>query len=76
MPIIKREESLPNRPVVVLLYGDPGVGKTSCFNTADAPLLLDFDRGVDRSISRQDTLVISSWDEVIAEEKAGTGTEA
>lgn len=72
MPIIKREESLPNRPVVVLLYGDPGVGKTSCFNTADAPLLLDFDRGVDRSISRQDTLVISSWDEVIAEEKAGT----
>ena len=72
MPILKKEESLPERPVVIVLYGEPGIGKTSLFNTANEPLLLDFDRGVDRSINRQDTLLVSKWEDVQAEEKAGT----
>lgn len=72
MPILKKEESLPQRPVVIVLYGEPGIGKTSLFNTANNPLLLDFDRGVDRSINRQDTLLVSKWEDVQAEEKAGT----
>lgn len=72
MPILKKEESLPKRPVVIVLYGEPGIGKTSLFNTSDNPLLLDFDRGVDRSINRQDTLLVSKWEDVQVEEKAGT----
>jgi len=72
MPILKKEESLPKRPVVIVLYGEPGIGKTSLFNTSENPLLLDFDRGVDRSINRQDTLLVSKWEDVQAEEKAGT----
>lgn len=72
MPILRKEESLPERPVVIVLYGEPGIGKTSLFNTAQNPLLLDFDRGVDRSINRQDTLLVSKWEDVLAEEKAGT----
>jgi len=72
MPIIKKEELLPTRPVVILLYGDPGAKKTSTFNTSNTPLLIDFDRGVDRAINRQDVLVVNSWDDVIAEERAGT----
>lgn len=72
MPILRKEESLPERPVVIVLYGEPGIGKTSLFNTASNPLLLDFDRGVDRSINRQDTLLVSRWEDVQAEEKAGT----
>ena len=72
MPILRKEESLPERPVVIVLYGEPGIGKTSLFNTAKNPLLLDFDRGVDRSINRQDTLLVSKWEDVLAEEKDGT----
>ncbi len=72
MPILKKEESLPKRPVVIVVYGEPGIGKTSLFNTANEPLLIDFDRGVDRSINRQDTLLVSKWEDVQDEEKANT----
>lgn len=72
MPILKKEESLPKRPVVIVVYGEPGIGKTSLFNTSDEPLLIDFDRGVDRSIMRQDTLIASKWEDVQDEEKANT----
>ncbi|MDP3452894.1 MAG: AAA family ATPase, partial [Bacteroidales bacterium] len=72
MPILKKEESLPKRPVVIVVYGEPGIGKTSLFNTCESPLLIDFDRGVDRSIMRQDTLLVSKWEDVQVEEKAGT----
>lgn len=72
MPIIKSNEKLPERPVVLVIYGEPGVCKTSIINTCDEPLLIDFDRGVDRSILRKDTLTVNSWNDVIAEEQAGT----
>jgi ATP-dependent Lon protease len=72
MPILKKEESLPKRPVVIVVYGEPGIGKTSLFNTSDQPLLIDFDRGVDRSINRQDTLIVHRWEDVQSEESAGT----
>ncbi|MBS4056550.1 MAG: AAA family ATPase [Bacteroidales bacterium] len=72
MPILKKEESLPERPVVIVLYGEPGIGKTSLFNTSDQPLLIDFDRGVDRSINRQDTLIVHKWEDVQTEESSGT----
>ncbi len=72
MPILKKEEALPARPVIILIYGEPGIGKTSLFNTSDNPLLIDFDRGVDRSIMRQDTLIVSKWEDIEAEEKAQT----
>lgn len=73
MPIVKKSESLPPRPVIILIYGDPGVGKTSLNNTASNPLLLDFDRGSDRAYNRQDTLVITNgWEEIDNEEQAGS----
>jgi len=72
MPILKKEESLPERPVVIVIYGEPGIGKTSLFNTCDTPLLIDCDRGVDRSVNRQDTLMVSKWEDVQVEEKSGT----
>lgn len=72
MPIIKKNEPIGKRPVIILIYGEPGIGKTSLFNTANTPLLIDFDRGVDRSILRQDTLMVRTWEDVQAEEKAGT----
>src|SRR4051812_47513144 len=72
MAIIKANEPLPEGPVVIGIYGEPGVSKTSIANTAESPLLCDFDRGSRRSIFRKDTLVLTSWDDIITEEKAGS----
>lgn len=69
MPIVKKNEPLPERPVVIMIYGDPGIGKTSLGNTANEPLLIDFDRGKDRAIHRQDVLVVNSWADVDNAEK-------
>lgn len=72
MPIIKKNEAMPQRPVVILIYGMPGTGKTSLFNTSKNCLLIDCDRGADRAINRQDTVICNSWEDIIAEEKAGS----
>lgn len=53
----------------MLIYGVPGVGKTSLSNTADNPVLVDCDRGADRAILRKDTLLCSRWEDIIAEKE-------
>lgn len=40
MPIVKKNDVLPERPVIIVLYGVPGSGKTSVATTADTPLLI------------------------------------
>ena len=72
MPVIKANQPLPQRYPVILLYGEPGISKTSIGNTCEVPLLLDFDKGVDRSILRKDTLPVNDWEDILAEESAGT----
>lgn len=72
MPEIKAHEQLPERPVVVVIFGDPGIGKTSLLFSAENPYLIDFDRGVSRAIMRKDTLAPDNWEEVLAFEQKGT----
>ena len=38
------------------------------FNTSKNPILLDCDRGADRSVNRQDTIVATNWKEVLQDE--------
>lgn len=71
MPLLKSTDPLPERAIVLMLYGDPGIGKTSVFNTANKGLSLDFDRGTSRAILRKDTFVVDSWDELETEEEKG-----
>src|SRR6185312_6716367 len=71
MPVIKASEPLGLRPIIITWYGDPGIGKTSLFNTCADPLLVDGDRGVSRSALRKDTLIPDSWDEVLQLETDG-----
>ena len=67
MPIIRKSEAMPQRPVVILLYGVPGCGKTSIASTANNPLLIDCDRGADRAVARPDVLTCSSWEDITGE---------
>lgn len=66
--LLKASEPVPERPVVWLIYGEAGVGKTSLFNTSKNPALIDFDRGKDRAIFRKDTFVENSWQDVLNDE--------
>jgi hypothetical protein len=73
MPIIKKNDVTPERPVIIVLYGTPGTGKTSVATTADNPLLIDTDRGYDRAVQRIDTLEAHKWQDIDAERETMKG---
>jgi hypothetical protein len=64
MRIIKSTDTIPVDHPVFLIFGQPGIMKTSLAYSAKDTLLLDFDRGAHRAINRKDTLVIDSWADV------------
>ena len=67
---MKKSEVMPERPVIIVLYGTPGTGKTSLANTAKNPILIDTDRGSDRASNRVDTLMASKWLDIENEKEA------
>lgn len=67
MAIIKKNDVTPERPVIIVLYGTPGTGKTSVATTAENPILIDTDRGFDRAVQRVDTLVATCWNDISKE---------
>lgn len=68
MSLIKKPAQL-NVPstVKIMIYGQPGTGKTTLALSAPKPLLLDFDGGVHRvNFGHQcDTLPVQSWSEAV-----------
>ena len=73
MPIVKKNDVLPERPVIIVLYGVPGSGKTSVATTAENPLLIDCDRGSDRAVQRCDTIIASKWQDIDSERQSMKG---
>ena len=69
MPIIKKNDITPERPIIIVLYGQPGCGKTSSATTAENPILIDTDRGYDRAVQRIDTLEARRWQDIDSEIK-------
>lgn len=67
MAIIKKNDVTPERPVIIVLYGTPGTGKTSVATTANEPILIDTDRGFDRAVQRVDTLTATCWADITNE---------
>lgn len=51
----------------MIIYGSPGIGKTTLALSAPSPLLLDFDKGVERvrAIHRKPTSRCSTYEEVL-----------
>src|SRR5512146_2726453 len=50
----------------IVIYAQPGIGKTSLAFTANAPLLLDFDKGAHRAANRKDIVRVDSWAYVLS----------
>lgn len=65
MKIIKPEAPLPPKNLVVVIYGPPGVAKTSLSFTTDSPILFDFDEGVERSVGRKDVVKMAKYEEMV-----------
>lgn len=64
LKIVKATEPMPVENIVLTIYAQPGVGKTSLAFTADKPLLLDFDKGAYRAQNRGETVPVSSWADI------------
>ena len=64
MTIIKATDSITVDHPVFLLFGQPGIGKSSLGYSTKNPLTLDFDRGAHRAANRRDTLPIDTWGDV------------
>lgn len=65
MRIIKANEPIPIEHPIFLLFGQPGICKTSLGYSAEDPLLLDVDQGAHRAVNRRDTLAIGNWADVV-----------
>lgn len=64
MKITRKTEALAIDGLTVLIYGDPGAGKTTLAASAGNTLLLDFGRGAHRASLRCDTASIMSWSDL------------
>lgn len=64
MRIIKSTETIPVEHPVFLVFGQPGLGKSTLGYSCHDALALDFDKGAHRAANRRDTLVIDTWKDV------------
>jgi len=68
MSLIKKPHELKTQVFPsVLIYGQPGTGKTTLSLSAPSPLMFDFDNGIHRVNTRHqgDTVQIDSWQNMI-----------
>lgn len=63
--IISEDEPLTLEAIVILIFGEPGIGKTSLSFTADDPLLEDYDEGLQRAVGRKKALKIDKWEDAV-----------
>lgn len=64
LKIVKASEPVTVDTIVLVIYGGPGMLKTSTAQTADRPLLLDTDKGIHRAVIRRDITPVESWPDI------------
>lgn len=64
LKIVRAHEPIKVERLNVVVYGAPGIGKTSLAFTASKPLLLDFDGGAHRAANRKDIVRVTEWSDV------------
>lgn len=65
MNIIKSNEIIKVSNLKILIYGEPGLGKTTIASSAETPLLIDTDNGAHRSKIRADVMRLNNYNEII-----------
>jgi hypothetical protein len=64
LKIVKSDEPIKVEQIITVIYGSPGIGKSTLGFSAESPLLLDFDKGAHRAANRKDIVSVDSWPEV------------
>lgn len=64
LKITRAEDPIKVERLNMVIYGPPGIAKTSLAFTAATPLLLDFDNGSHRAANRKDVVRVADWQEV------------
>ncbi|ENV76236.1 ATP-binding protein [Acinetobacter ursingii] len=65
--IVTAQEPMRVENLIVFIYGDPGIGKTSLAFSTKNPILFDFDKGAHRAGKyRKDTVQVTKWTDVSA----------
>ncbi|MGJ8524140.1 hypothetical protein R84981_002858 [Carnimonas sp. R-84981] len=64
LKITKAGDPIKVGSLITMIYGQPGVGKTSIACSAESPLVLDFDKGIHRSAYRKDAVQVETWTDV------------
>lgn len=62
--IIKATEPMPVSNIVLTVYSQPGLGKSTLGFTAHQSLLLDFDKGAYRAAHRGDAVPVDRWSDI------------
>jgi hypothetical protein len=73
--IIKATDAIPVDHPVFLIFGQPGICKSSLGYSTKNALTLDFDRGAHRAANRRDTLVVDTWADVAELMKSSAALE-
>lgn len=68
--VITKTDAVITETLTALIYGDPGIGKTSLASTTESPVLLDFDGGIQRACYRQTAIRIEKWEDIIEFQKS------
>lgn len=64
LKIIRAADPITVDRLNMVIYGPPGLGKTSLAFTADKPILFDFDNGSHRAANRKDAVRINEWGDI------------
>lgn len=64
LKITKASDPIKVDRLNMVIYGPPGIAKTSLAFTAADPLLLDFDNGSHRAANRKDVVRVTAWSDV------------
>lgn len=65
LQIIDADQPLEVDSLIVVLYGQPGIGKTSLSFRSTGAFLLDFDTGLQRSVKRGKAARVDSWSDAV-----------
>lgn len=63
--IIDADQPLQVESIIMVIFGIPGIGKTSLAFTANEPFLLDFDGGLQRSVKRKKAARVEKWEDAV-----------
>src|SRR5690625_3193934 len=62
--IISETDPIETSSLIAVIYGEPGIGKTSVSFTTGNPILIDFDGGIQRAANRKTAVRVDNWEGV------------